>query len=108
MGGAAVAALAIHPGAEVDVSKGKWLVVLWHPDCGSCRKALPGIVEGAVAKGESTLLLNVSMRDEGEAFREAVATTAGLHAARLDPAYRWSTLVPQRLLIHDGVLKEVR
>ena len=94
-------------GAEVDVSKGKWLVVLWHPHCGHCRTALPGIVERVAATGESTLLLNVSTRDEGEAFREAVATTAGLHAARLDSSHRWSTMVPQYLQVNDGRLVSV-
>ena len=93
---------------NVDVGRGEWLVVLWHPHCGHCTAALPGIIDQAETTGGLVLLLNTSLDDAGDAVRSAVARVPNLHATSLDRRRRWSVATPQYLTVHDGRLTAVR
>ena len=93
---------------NVDVGRGEWLVVLWHPHCGHCQDALPGIIGGAETTGGLVLLLNTSLDDEGDTVRSAAARVPNLHATSLDRRRRWSAATPQYLTVHDGRLMAVR
>jgi hypothetical protein len=89
---------------KVDLSAGRWIVVLYHHDCPKCHEALPEYERLARETGSSRAdgILAVEVPPFGP--KERVGSTALKHA-RLSEAREWFVQAPVEISLVNGVVQ---
>ncbi len=83
---------------------GQWLAVLYHADCSTCRKAVPGYER--MAGSHPVALLEMPPFAHGVDERLVPADSPAL-VGRLTDAREWFATTPVVLLLNDAVVRDV-
>jgi len=93
------------------LKRGEWTVVLYHHDCPTCRRAIPGYEKEAALlamEGSPARVALVEMPPYGSRDDCPVAEDTRCLLGRLSAARRWFAATPVELTLADGIVRRVR
>jgi hypothetical protein len=92
-----------HLAPEINVNKGRWILLLYHHDCPQCQQALPQyerLAANQTAVGSDQRVALV----ETPPFESAPPSTEGIVHARLADTHEWFVQTPVEIQVENGVV----
>jgi hypothetical protein len=92
-----------HLTPEINVNKGRWILLLYHHDCPQCQQALPqyerlAANQALVGSDQSVVLI------ETPPFEAASLHHEGILHARLADSHEWFVQTPVEIRIEEGIV----